>query len=106
MPVLLKIIRMKNLQIQLIARPQGLPTLDIFQEVEADVPPLQDGQFLIKNHYISLDPAIRGWMNAGTTYMPGMPLNAPVRAFTLGEIVDSQNADFKVGEFEIGRAHV
>ncbi len=93
---------MKNLQIHLIARPQGLPTLDIFQEVEADVPLLQDGQFLIKNHYISLDPAIRGWMNAGTTYIPGMPLNAPVRAFTLGEIVDSQNADFKVGEFVNG----
>ena len=93
---------MKNLQIHLIARPQGLPTLDIFQEVEADVPPLQDGQFLIKNHYISLDPAIRGWMNAGTTYIPGMPLNAPVRAFTLGEIIDSRNADFKVGEFVNG----
>jgi NADPH-dependent curcumin reductase len=93
---------MKNLQIHLIARPQGLPTLDIFQEVEADVPPLQEGQFLIKNHYISLDPAIRGWMNAGTTYIPGMPLNAPVRAFTLGEIIDSQNADFKVGEFVNG----
>lgn len=93
---------MKNLQIHLIARPQGLPTLDIFQEVEADVPPLQDGQFLIKNHYISLDPAIRGWMNAGTTYIPGMPLNAPVRAFTLGEIVASQNADFKIGEFVNG----
>ena len=93
---------MKNLQIHLIARPQGLPTLDIFQEVEADVPPLQDGQFLIKNHYISLDPAIRGWMNAGTTYIPGMPFNAPVRAFTLGEIIDSQNANFKVGEFVNG----
>jgi NADPH-dependent curcumin reductase len=93
---------MKNLQIHLIARPQGLPSLDLFQEVEADVPPLQDGQFLIKNHYISLDPAIRGWMNAGTTYIPGMALNAPVRAFTLGEIVDSQNADFKVGEFVNG----
>ena len=93
---------MKNLQIYLTSRPQGLPTLDIFQDVETDVPPLQDGQFLIKNHYISLGPAIRGWMNAGTTYMPGMPLNAPVRAFTLGEIVDSQNADFKVGEFVNG----
>ncbi len=93
---------MKNLQIHLIARPQGLPTLDIFQEVEADVPPLQDGQFLIKNRYISLDPAIRGWMNAGTTYISGMPLNAPVRAFTLGEIIDSQNTDFKVGEFVNG----
>jgi NADPH-dependent curcumin reductase len=93
---------MKNVQIHLIARPQGLPTLDIFQEVETEVPPLQDGQFLVKNHYISLDPAIRGWMNAGTTYIPGMPLNAPVQAFTLGEIIASQNADFKVGEFVSG----
>jgi NADPH-dependent curcumin reductase len=93
---------MKNLQIHLIDRPQGLPTLDIFKEVEMEVPPLQDGQLLIKNHYISLDPAIRGWMNAGTTYIPGMALNSPIRAFALGEIIESQNADFAVGTFVSG----
>jgi NADPH-dependent curcumin reductase len=94
--------KMKNLQIHLIDRPQGLPTLDIFKEVETEVPPLQDGQLLIKNHYISLDPAIRGWMNAGTTYIPGMALNAPIRAFTLGEVIESQNAEFAVGTFVSG----
>jgi NADPH-dependent curcumin reductase len=95
-------IKMKNLQIHLIDRPQGLPTLDIFKEVETEVQPLQDGQFIVKNNYISLDPAIRGWMNAGTTYIPGMALNAPIRAFTLGEIVDSKNDDFPIGTFVNG----
>jgi NADPH-dependent curcumin reductase len=93
---------MKNLQIHLTDRPQGLPSLNIFKEVETEVPPLQDGQFIVKNNYISLDPAIRGWMNAGTTYIPGMALNAPIRAFTLGEIVDSKNDDFPIGTFVNG----
>jgi NADPH-dependent curcumin reductase len=90
---------MTNTQIILVSRPQGLPTADNFAYRELPVPNLQKGDFLIENHYISLDPAIRGWMNAGTTYIPGMALDTPVRAFALGKIIASENEEFKVGEF-------
>jgi NADPH-dependent curcumin reductase len=91
-----------NSQIILVSRPKGLPTADNFAYREIPVSALENGQFLVENHYISLDPAIRGWMNAGTTYIPGMPLDAPVRAFGLGKIIKSKNKDFKVGEYVNG----
>jgi NADPH-dependent curcumin reductase len=91
-----------NPQIILASRPQGLPTADNFAYRETPVPSIENGTLLIENQYISLDPAIRGWMNAGTTYIPGMALDAPVRAFALGKIIESKNTDFKVGEYVSG----
>jgi NADPH-dependent curcumin reductase len=73
-----------------------------FNVVSSDIPTLEDGQILIKIHYISLDPAIRGWMNAGTTYIPGVALGSVMRAFSAGEIVESKNKDFPVGTFVEG----
>jgi NADPH-dependent curcumin reductase len=93
---------MTNQQITLVSRPHGTPTADNFAYRETAVPALQRGEFLVENVYISLDPAIRGWMNAGTTYIPGMALDAPVRALTLGKIIQSDNADFKVGDYVNG----
>jgi NADPH-dependent curcumin reductase len=93
---------MTNSQIILVSRPQGLPTADNFDFRETPVPSLQKGDFLVENQYISLDPAIRGWMNAGTTYIPGMALDAPVRAFALGKIIASENGDFRIGEYVNG----
>ncbi len=93
---------MTNPQIILVSRPQGMPTADNFAYRETPVPSLEKGSFLIENQYISLDPAIRGWMNEGTTYIRGMALDAPVRAFALGKIIKSKNTDFKVGEYVNG----
>ncbi len=93
---------MINPQIILVSRPQGLPTAANFAYQETHVPKLKAGEFLIENVYISLDPAIRGWMNAGTTYIPGMALDAPVRAFTLGKIIKSKNEEFKIGDYVNG----
>jgi NADPH-dependent curcumin reductase len=92
----------KNSQILLASRPIGLPTADNFSVKKTSIPTPKDGEFLLKTHYISLDPAIRGWMNAGTTYIPGMALDAPVRAFTLGEIIESRNDNYKKGDFVTG----
>jgi NADPH-dependent curcumin reductase len=93
---------MKNAQIRLASRPVGMVTTDNFSYHEAEMPTPKDGEFLIKIHYISLDPAIRGWMNAGTTYMPGMALDAPVRAFALGEIIASKTPQYVVGAYVTG----
>jgi NADPH-dependent curcumin reductase CurA len=83
-------------------RPNGTPVPDDFELREEALPELADGQFLIRNHYASLDPAIRGWMDDAPSYMPPIPLGAPVRASTVGEIVASKAADFPVGAWVSG----
>jgi len=83
-------------------RPNGTPVADDFELRSEPVPALADGQFLIRNHYASLDPAIRGWMDDAPSYMPPIPLDTPVRASTVGEIVESKAADFPVGAWVSG----
>jgi NADPH-dependent curcumin reductase CurA len=68
----------------------------------SDIPPIQEGQILIKIQYISLDPAIRGWMNAGTTYIPGVTIGGVMRAFSAGQIIESKHPDFHEGQFVEG----
>ena len=77
-----------NRRFMLIRRPNGEPVPDDFCLRSEPLPELADGQFLIRNHYASLDPAIRGWMDDAPSYMPPIPLGDPVRASTVGEIVE------------------
>ncbi len=93
---------MQNTQVILKSRPLGIAEAHNFEWQSVNIPTLQNGQFLIKNEYISIDPAIRGWMNAGTTYIPGIELGAVVRAFTAGQVIESQNPNFPVGTFVEG----
>jgi NADPH-dependent curcumin reductase CurA len=65
------------------------------------LPELADGQFLIRNHYASLDPAMRGWMDDAPSYMPPIPLGTRC-ASTVGEVVASKAADFLVGQWVSG----
>lgn len=83
-------------------RPVGTPVADDFEQRSEPLPELADGQFLIRNHYASLDPAIRGWMDDTPSYMPPIPLGMPVRASTVGEIVASKAADFPAGAWVSG----
>ncbi len=69
-----------------------------FQLVETVIPTIAADEILIKNEYVSLDPAMRGWMNEGTTYIKGVGLNEPMRAFTAGIVVQSNNINFAVGD--------
>ena len=73
-----------------------------FEITNSDVPPLQEGQVLIKIQYISLDPAIRGWMNAGTTYIPGVSIGGVMRAFSAGQIIESKHLEFQMGQYVEG----
>jgi len=59
-----------NLQIRLANRPKGLPQESDFQTVEEPIPQPGDGQVLVRNLYLSLDPAMRGWMNDARSYVP------------------------------------
>jgi NADPH-dependent curcumin reductase len=93
---------MKRTQILLSRRPTGMVQDDDFAIVETDVPTLEAEQLLVAIRYVSLDPAMRGWMNAGTTYVPGVELGAVMRAFAAGEVVESQHPDYPVGTLVTG----
>ena len=91
-----------NTQIQLVSRPAGEPTPDNFKRVEVALPALQDGQVLVLNHYLSLDPYMRGRMNDGKSYAQPQPLNEVMQGGTVGEVIASNNANFKVGDKVVG----
>jgi NADPH-dependent curcumin reductase CurA len=91
-----------NRQIQLASRPQGEPTVDNFKLVEAALPALAEGQVLVRNHYLSLDPYMRGRMNEGKSYAQPQPLNEVMIGGTVGEVVESKNANFKAGDKVVG----
>ena len=91
-----------NLQVHLASRPTGEPTTDNFRLVEAAVPALTDGQVLVRNHYLSLDPYMRGRMNDGKSYAQPQPLDQVMGGGTVGEVVASQNPGFAVGDKVVG----
>jgi NADPH-dependent curcumin reductase len=91
-----------NKQWHLVSRPTGEPTPDNFKLVEAPVPELQDGQVLVRNHFMSLDPYMRGRMNDGKSYAQPQPLGAVMQGGTVGEVVASKSAAYKVGDKVVG----
>ncbi|QGN54274.1 NADP-dependent oxidoreductase [Novosphingobium sp. Gsoil 351] len=91
-----------NRRFLLQRRPQGDPVAEDFALVEAPTPDLADGQFLIRNHYASLDPAMRGWMDDADSYMPPIPLGTPVRASTIGVVEASRADGFTPGQWVMG----
>ena len=91
-----------NRRFTLVRRPEGMPVPEDFRLVEEPTPALADGQFLLRNHYASLDPAIRGWMDDAPSYLPPIALGDPVRATTIGTIAASRNPDFPVGSWASG----
>ena len=91
-----------NRQILLASRPTDEPMTDNFKLVEQAVPELGDGQVLVRNHYLSLDPYMRGRMNEGKSYATPQPLNEVMIGGTVGEVVASKNAHFAVGDKVVG----
>jgi NADPH-dependent curcumin reductase CurA len=92
---------MKNLnhKFELAARPVGLPKRSDWAYKEEPVPEPKEGEFLVKILYISLDPAMRGWMNEGKSYIAPVRIGEVMRAGTLGRIIESKNPKFAVGDF-------
>jgi len=95
-------IMLQNRRFLLIRRPSGLPVAEDFELVTEAVAPLSEGQFLVSNQYASLDPAIRGWMDDAPSYLPPIKLGDPVRAPTIGTVIQSRHADFPVGKWISG----
>lgn len=93
---------MKNKQVLLAKRPLGEITPDCWEHSTQDVPDLASGQVLVEVHYLSIDPAMRGWMNAGKSYIRPVEIGEVFRALGVGKVVDSQNERFPVGTFVSG----
>lgn len=92
----------QNRRFLLKRRPQGSPVPEDFALVSEDMPELRDGEFLVRNHYASLDPAMRGWMDDAESYMPPIPLGATVRASTIGIVEASRAEGFEKGQWVMG----
>jgi len=93
---------LQNKQYRLAARPVGLPKDSDWEFVTMDAPVAGDGEVLVKVHYASLDPAMRGWMNDAKSYIAPVGLGEVMRAGTVGEVVTSNNPAFAAGDFVTG----
>jgi NADPH-dependent curcumin reductase CurA len=91
-----------NRQIRLKSRPTGIPEAEHFEIVKVPVPNLNEGQVLVRNIYLSVEPAMRGWVSAAANYLDAVPLGAVMRAFTVGRIEESRHPEFRVGEVVTG----
>ncbi|HEX3791970.1 MAG TPA: NADP-dependent oxidoreductase [Pseudonocardiaceae bacterium] len=85
-----------NAQYRLAAHPVGLPTPSDWDYVEEPVPTPGDGEILVEVEYLSLDPAMRSWMNPGRSYIPPVKIGEVMRAAGIGRVVESNNPDFRV----------
>jgi NADPH-dependent curcumin reductase len=93
---------MENQQWLLDNRPTGEANLGNFKLVSTVTPALQDGQVLVRHHYMSLDPYMRGRMNESKSYAAAQPLSEVMIGGTAGEVVESKNAKFSVGDKVVG----
>eukprot|EP00005_Dracoamoeba_jomungandri_P007619 CAMPEP_0174274696 /NCGR_PEP_ID=MMETSP0439-20130205/58917_1 /TAXON_ID=0 /ORGANISM="Stereomyxa ramosa, Strain Chinc5" /LENGTH=348 /DNA_ID=CAMNT_0015366633 /DNA_START=37 /DNA_END=1083 /DNA_ORIENTATION=+ len=91
-----------NVQVLLKKRPVGTPEPSIFEVVRSPKPVLAEGECLAKNVYLSLDPAMRGWMSSRKSYVPPVPLNSVMRGGTIAQIVESKSGRFKEGTMVMG----
>jgi NADPH-dependent curcumin reductase CurA len=91
-----------NQQILLDNRPEGEASVSNFKLVTTDTPALQDGQVLVRHHYLSLDPYMRGRMNDSKSYAQPQPLGEVMIGGTVGEVVESRHPKFAVGDKVVG----
>jgi hypothetical protein len=89
-------------QVRLKARPSGIPQAEHFEIVTAEVPPLGECQFLVRNEFLSVEPAMRGWVSAVANYSDPVPIGGVMRAFAAGTVVGSRHPDYAEGERVMG----
>jgi NADPH-dependent curcumin reductase CurA len=91
-----------NHQIRLAARPIGLPKPSDWSHAEEPIPEPGEGQVLVKVLYLSLDPAMRGWMNEGRSYIAPVGVGDVMRALTAGRVIASNHPALAVGDYVTG----
>lgn len=91
-----------NRQVLLKSRPNGIPQADHFEIVTAKMPEIGTGQFLVRNEFLSVEPAMRGWVSAVANYATPVGLGEVMRAFTAGTVVRSRHAGYAEGDRVMG----
>ena len=92
-----------NGQWRLKSRPEGMIKETDFEYVEEPLQDLVEGEFLIRNLYFAFEPAMRGWLNDVKSYVPPVQLGEVMRAGTVGQVIESNNAKFAAGDFVQGQ---
>ncbi|HEU5436602.1 MAG TPA: NADP-dependent oxidoreductase [Telluria sp.] len=91
-----------NQQFRLAARPSGLPKPSDWAMTSEEVADAAEGEVIVKTLYLSLDPAMRGWMNEGKSYIRPVEIGEVMRAGGVGQVVESKSPRFAVGDFVMG----
>jgi len=93
---------MKNRQVRLKSRPQGIPQAEHFEIVEAAIPELADNQVLVRNVYLSVDPAMRGWIVDKVGYSAPVAIGEVMRSFASGRVEASRHPGYVPGDLVTG----
>jgi NADPH-dependent curcumin reductase CurA len=91
-----------NRQVRLAARPSGLSRATDWEFTSEDVPAPGPGEFVVEISHLSVDPAMRGWMNAGASYIPPVGIGEVMRAGAVGVVTASEHPGFAVGDHVYG----
>ena len=91
-----------NRRVKLKSRPVGIPGPEHFELVEEPVDALRDGQVLVRNRFLSVDPAMRGWVNAAANYSQPVGIGEVMRSFAVGEVVESREPRYAPGDVVMG----
>ena len=92
-----------NHEVRLVARPSPGVTPDLFAVSEAPMPEPRQGECLVRVIYLSLEPAMRGWIADAPNYQEPVPLGDVMTGFTVGEVMASKSPDFATGDLVVGR---
>jgi NADPH-dependent curcumin reductase CurA len=90
-------------EIRLASRPKGMPTAANFTLAEITLPPVEAGQILVRNLFMSVDPYMRGRMNEGKSYVPCFEIGQVLEGGAIGEVVESRADAFKPGDVVLSR---
>ena len=91
-----------NREVILLSRPKGLPDASLFAIRESEVPHIREGEVLIRTHYLTVDPYMRGRMNDRPSYIAPFQLNQPLSGGVVGKVTESKNPRFRVGDIVTG----
>lgn len=91
-----------NKQIILNQRPIGAPTAETWTLRESEIPSIKEGEFLCEIEYISLDPAMRGWVSDAKSYLPPVQIGEVMRAGSIGKVIESNHEGYSVGDVVTG----
>jgi len=92
----------RNQQVILKSRPADIPQADNFEIIASDIPDLRDGEILVRNLYLSVEPAMRGWVSSVANYSAPVAIGEVMRSFAAGEVLESKHPGFRPGDKVMG----